>query len=313
MEQPSDVVWAMDVSPADWIGPRLGEFGTSVTSVIPGGFETYARVLHPADSFGGGLVRWADVATWSGLPLRSNGQFHSIALPPEAPQHEAPWHGSPRQGSLVEPDAERLVELLRQWTTTPDQCWFCIWDGYGWQTRTDRSEPRVHLPNRDYLLSVGPIEAVASTTLFEERGQTPNLWWPEDKAWCVASEIDFPWTYVGGSADMVAQLTEDKRIEALEIDPEVSTGRTEEWVKHWVDQAVQELWTSGQSMVVTPMGTVEAFLTQPGRFRGGELRMVTTRSHGSGSSWTSVGKGPSEHFRTHVASYLTHSVVGLVE
>src|ERR1035437_1301203 len=149
MGEPSDFVLGMDVSPADWIGPRLGEFGTSVTSVIPGGFETYARVLHPADSFGGGLVRWADVATWSGLPLRSNGQFHSIALPPEAPQHEAPWHGSPRQGSLVEPDAERLVELLRQWTPPPDQCWFCIGDGYGWQPRTDRPEPRVHLPNRD--------------------------------------------------------------------------------------------------------------------------------------------------------------------
>jgi hypothetical protein len=26
----------------------------------------------------------------------------------------------------------------------------------------------------------------------------PNPWWPEDRAWCVATEIDLPYTYVGG-------------------------------------------------------------------------------------------------------------------
>src|SRR5450631_1102908 len=140
MDAPSEVAWSVDVGPGDWIGPRLGRFGGSVVSVVPGGFEGYARVLHPADSFGDGRpVRWGDVANWSGLPLRSNGRFHSVALPPEAPQHEAPWQGSPRQGTLTGPDAERLVELLRPWTATPDECRFALWDGYGWQTGPDRT------------------------------------------------------------------------------------------------------------------------------------------------------------------------------
>ena len=133
MDNRSEVTWSSDASPADWIGPRLGEFGGGVTSVVPNGFEAYARVLHPADSVGeGGPVRWGDVAKWSGLPLRPMGQFHSVALPPEAPANEPPWHGSPRQGTLTAPDAKRLVELLRPWTSTPDECWFAVWDGYGW-------------------------------------------------------------------------------------------------------------------------------------------------------------------------------------
>ena len=45
--------------------------------------------------------------------------------------------------------------------------------------------------------------------------QTPNLWWPEDRAWCVATEIDLAWTYVGGSSELAATLLGDRRLEAL--------------------------------------------------------------------------------------------------
>ncbi len=36
--------------------------------------------------------------------------------------------------------------------------------------------------------------------------QTPNLWWPEDRAWFVATEIDLAWTYVGGREALIEQL-----------------------------------------------------------------------------------------------------------
>ena len=48
MGQSSEVTWSRDASPADWIRHRLEEFGGGVTSVVLGGFEAYARVLHPA-------------------------------------------------------------------------------------------------------------------------------------------------------------------------------------------------------------------------------------------------------------------------
>ena len=59
---------------AGWIAPRLTpwENGYAITIVVPAGFGAYARVLHPAGTPGSGnrLLRWADVAAWSGMPLR---------------------------------------------------------------------------------------------------------------------------------------------------------------------------------------------------------------------------------------------------
>ena len=208
--------------------------------MVPGGFEAYARVLHPAEEPGTGdrLVRWAEVAAWSGQPLRPEAQFHSIALPPVRPSGAAPWASQgPRQGSLYPPDAEVLASLARNWTATPDRCWFCVWGGYGWsavmltsagqpaQPVPDplpaevRSGPRVRLPDREYLLYTGPAEEVTAPARLGDglpgEDQTANLWWPDDQAWCVASEIDLGWSYLGGPAGLIEQVLADPRIETL--------------------------------------------------------------------------------------------------
>ena len=114
-----------------------------------------------------------------------------------------------------------LAEILRDWTTTPQRCWFCVWDGYGWDggvlclaasdgaaaaepssgRRPDpvpadvRGGSRVELPNRDYLLYCGPVEAALATVGLGGEHHVANLWWPQDRAWFVATEIDLAWTY----------------------------------------------------------------------------------------------------------------------
>jgi len=82
--------------------------------VVPVGFDAYARVLHPAEEPGwvsDRLVRWAQVAAWSGMSLRRDAQFHPIALPPARPDREAPWSSQgPREGSLwVDEATARLL------------------------------------------------------------------------------------------------------------------------------------------------------------------------------------------------------------
>jgi hypothetical protein len=67
----------------------------------------------------------------------------------------------------------------------------------------------VRLPGRDYILFRAPVAKAAGW----EDG--PNLWWPDDHAWCVASEIDFLYTYVGGSQELVDAIVRDPAIEAL--------------------------------------------------------------------------------------------------
>ncbi len=104
MVSDAEPAWSDETRQASWIGERLAPFGAYVvTSVVPGGFEAYARVLHPAEEplhDGDRVVRWAEVAAWSGLLLRPGSQFHSIALPRVRPEGEAPWTSQgPHQGS----------------------------------------------------------------------------------------------------------------------------------------------------------------------------------------------------------------------
>src|ERR1035437_347332 len=335
MTAASDLAWSGATDAADWIGPRLDGFGTSVTSVIPSGFEAYARVLHPAGARIGddGAVRWREVAAWSGRTVQEDAQFHSVAFPSNDQDRPRPWHGQgPAQGTLFRPDARQLVEHLRRWTATPDRCCFLVWDGYGWSSRTPmvapgattlvlpdpvpewvRSGPKVKLPHRGYFLLMGPIEAVVTKDPFVAMEQTPNLWWPIDRTWCVASEIDLAWTYVGGSAEMIGQILADDRMEVLAAESNDPIGRTEPWLDRWIDEAVDKLWDSGHTTGITPLGTVEAELDRPGRFRTGELRTRTARTNGGGTGRALVGNGTQEEVKRTVMFQLQRAVIGLAE
>jgi len=340
--------WSGDVHQADWIGPRLAPWGGDHTAaiVVPAGFAAYARVLHPAEitEHGDRPVRWSDVAAWSGMPLRPDAQFHSIALPPTAPSAPPPYHGQgPLDGSLYGPDAEVLAGILREWTATPQDCWFCVWDGYGWESaftfvsasasasaekgqppetvaplRRDpvpgpvREGPRVQLPHRSYLIYQGPAEAVlALPGLDGTFGQCPNLWWPADRAWCVASEIDLPWTYVGGPRGLIDAILADARVEALPAAPDDRVSRVEDWAAAWVDQLLEDLLAHGTASLSTSRGSVDARLRRPQGIRPGDLRIeVTRRDGGSSSSRASLERGE-DKLRGNVHGYLTMAVLGL--
>jgi hypothetical protein len=335
--------WSQAVEHSDWIGGRLAPFGSAVSSVVPGGFEAYARILHPAEDLctGGRVVRWAAVAAWSGMPLRRDVQFHSIALPPRALPEPAPSSGQgPRRGTLYLPDAEVVAATARAWTSTPELCWFCVWDGYGWgdaprllswpdgtpelnlapESRPESAtapgavghEALVHLPHRDYLLYSGPVEQVAAPARLSGTEQTANLWWPDDRAWCVASEIDLAWTYVGGPAGLIGRLLADERIEALPAAPDDPFTRVEDWVTAWVTAATAELLSAGVASIATSRGTVRARLHRNLADHGATLHTESAGDNGI-SSGTHVLRGRGdEELRRDVACYLTSDVIDLV-
>ena len=50
--------------------------------------------------------------------------------------------------------------------------------------------------------------------------QSPNLFWPEDRTWCVATEIDLFCTLIGGSEEMADRLIADPLLEAWRVFPD---------------------------------------------------------------------------------------------
>jgi hypothetical protein len=339
--------WSTATGQADWLAARLAPFGSGrVTSVVPGGFAAYARLLHPAGAARHGhgrTVRWAEVAAWSGTRLAPDSQFHDIALPPRAPTAPAPWRGQgPLTGTLAEQDAAALVEILRGHTATADRCWFCLWDGYGWDSaisvvvaysdtpsdpgrsdpnpprprdpvpRSVRAGPRVRLPGRNYLLYTGAVDA--ALTLVPDEDQTPNLWWPADRAWCVASEIDLPWSYVAGSEALIAQVLADQRLEAVPAHPGDNIQlRVQGWLADAIDIAVTDLLKSGQATISTARGTLHTQLHRPARSGRGWLR---TSVHGArsihGSGFSALERTPDHALRRRLRLHLTMEVTRLV-
>jgi hypothetical protein len=238
-----------DPGAADWLLHRLHPFAQDVGSVIPEGFAAYARLFHPARDDHGEAVQWSRIAAWSGRVVHPEMQFHAIASPaPGRTLGPRPWDGeTPQDGTPTVEQARILVDLIPEHAGSSGRCWFCLWEGYGFlhpqsiaraisrPARTPppsedtlglpgpdawealRAWPRVDAPGRGYLIARGPLEAAltAPWVPWEHWYQAPNLWWPEDRSWCVASEIDFSWTYVGGSKEFVQAVLDHPALEAL--------------------------------------------------------------------------------------------------
>lgn len=75
---------------------------------------------------------------------------------------------------------------------------------------------RFSIPGRDFYLFEGEIEEVV-TEWNGIGGELPSMWWPSDRAWCVATEIDFDSTYVGGSERCISELITSPSLEAMRL------------------------------------------------------------------------------------------------
>jgi hypothetical protein len=242
---------ATDLAPSRW----LVEHGIGAYEV-PAVFEAYVRILHPASSAEGEEdVPWAQVAEWAGRELHAGSTFEEISKP-RGRQADAPWEEPPEQGGFPRGTLPHLLEVLAAHTGTADRCWFCLWDGYGWLYEsagtssvvafhgegtppvTDpdpvrptfegvvEGAPKVALPTRDYLLLTGPLEAAehlgGASSDFLFFPQSPNIFWPDDRAWCAATEIDLDSTCVGGSVELVEAIVADPAFEAFRLEGEAA-------------------------------------------------------------------------------------------
>jgi hypothetical protein len=224
------------------------EPATGVARVIPAGFDAYARVLHPLPDG----QRWASAAPEylepggeryrypfpdivsdvegdlgeAGVDLLAKVLGAATATPTEC--HYGLWAGwgelnpgsvtvaSSSKGLLGGLRAKREVKAMEETVrraqaevsafvgSCPVQPW---WGG------------------RDMLLFDGPVEAVVSIGASAPidgqiyRRRCPQWWWPEDHHWFVATEIDYPWTYVGGPAGLIHEIIEDTGLEGVEVSP----------------------------------------------------------------------------------------------
>jgi hypothetical protein len=202
-----------DVTAGDWLSaaePTLG----------PPGFEAYVRVLHPWTGRDGG----DDDRVEGHLPEDELAALvDALARHTRTPDEcfHALWDG---YGELVGGEAVRFLSFAAGPMAWPGRIFtkpkpppppppaFApeVMDG-----------PRLRVQGRGHLLFAGPVTdagrwgAVSFGHGIPRDINSPNLLWPADHAWCVATDIDSTWTGVGGSAALADDLLGDSRLEVV--------------------------------------------------------------------------------------------------
>ena len=241
---PPGLTFLTDVSAGRWVEDGFSPRFSTLGALVPDGFEAHARVLHPALDDAFEPVQWSTVAKWSGRVHHPLMSFEGISSPADGHGADGrPWIEDPNHGSMEEQTATELAALLSRYTGTPQHCYFGVWEGYGQYsggaamlTSDGRARPlgvprdirrarRVRGVGRDYLLYAGRLEQI--TEFYSNfLSEPPNIWWPEYRAWFVATDIDLDSTYVGGNRECIAALLDDDMLEAVTADPNASIAMT---------------------------------------------------------------------------------------
>ena len=130
------------------------------------------------------------------------------------------WIYGSDEGSLPPEVAPSLVGLLRRATGTPDSCWFGLWDGFGFLSETQRAGVSITAPHRRWLLYRGAVEQLAGSFDDSSFDQSANLVWPEDRSWCLATEIDGECTLVAGTGELISAIRDEPSLEVQTVRPE---------------------------------------------------------------------------------------------
>lgn len=162
--------WTGDVAAGDWLRDRLDadgpSWGATMHAWVPRGYESYARIFHPADrdrpvgrswpplpydrhhrewaAFQADApqidverVSWAAVAAAFGTTMHPQARWQRIVGPREVENEDGPrdaagWrYCDPQTGELPSDLVAAATQTLRAHTTTPGDGFVALWEGWG--------------------------------------------------------------------------------------------------------------------------------------------------------------------------------------
>ncbi len=207
-----------DGTPAAWWLEQLEPWGREalpVSSLVPSGFRSVCQVLHPWWGPDAVPTSWRSLARQLDFPsvtaLDATREMFSIRAAEDAGYSSSP--GEPDMGT-----AETLVEILAGHTTSPEDAFVAVWEGWG-DVPPQRfpGAARLDTQARGHFLLRGPLAGVLrSVDVSSYDRPAAGLWWPADRAWFAATEIEFEWTFVAGDQALIDRLLTDDRLEVAQ-------------------------------------------------------------------------------------------------
>lgn len=203
-----------DAAHGDWLLEGLSAWeatsSSRVDSFVPAGYPAVVRLLHP----------WPDGSSWAVVAdaLGLLGPKALAATKGEDDLLAGDGFGQCPQGEFDLATARALVEVLTRHTTTPEDVFVAVWEGWGdIPPQQFPGAARLASSHRGHMLLRGPLRGVLTAVGVPPVPAEPvtGLWWPRDRAWVVGSEIDFEWTFVAASEALANELLDHEGLEVL--------------------------------------------------------------------------------------------------
>jgi hypothetical protein len=211
---------------ASWIKASLPRgLGPVVTEQVPSCYSSFVRIFHPAFDQQGHLIRWSRVAAEYGKVVHPEMQWNSISTDARSGGCSGlRWDGAkPSIAGMSFSLWASVSRILMQNTLSVDTFY------YGLSTiHSDVADsfqdavPFVFGDRAFVICRLSRTELECEADREKASLLPPNILWPADKSWYLASEYDFDSTLIGGSEAIVRSMMSNAALEALEIGPEAS-------------------------------------------------------------------------------------------
>jgi hypothetical protein len=185
------LAYCSDAAAAEWL-VRSGTPAGQLMTFGPARFEAFARLRFLPD------------------PTPGQHEEAGVDLPADHPSDIA--------------QARHALHRLAQFTATPEECYFCLWEGYSDVPLPPdvRRGPLVEIPHRRYALLRGALHDIDGWVAGLGGWQPippPAFVWPADHRWCFASDVDPHWAGIGAEQAAVDALVGDPEIDAVAARP----------------------------------------------------------------------------------------------
>lgn len=213
---------------------------------------TRCNDLSPADWLTDADRSWEQLVEFGPASFAAYGRLRFLADPAYPGQGENDVEPLDAGASEVA-QLRAVLGVLARHTRTPEDCYFCLWEGFlpqvhplgaAWpresrphdpdavpgitpcSTYVTRTDPMVVVPHRAYLLfggALADLDDTGSAALWPgEPGagtSTPAFIWPADRAWCIAADVDPHWAGIGADAAAFDELVADPGLDVVRADP----------------------------------------------------------------------------------------------
>ena len=159
-------------------------------------------------------IPWEQLVNFGPPDFPAYARLRFIPDPTKPGQTEADANVAEDHPSDAE-QTQRAFEHLRRFTATPEDCYFCVWEGYPDLNFPPSvlHGPMVTIPHRRYFLLHGSLGSWDEAVRGGGYHFPPAFAWPADHSWCLARDVDPHWAGIGAE-----QAALDSLLKAPELD-----------------------------------------------------------------------------------------------